>query len=188
MAVDKLVDSTQLNTDLTSVANAIRAKSGGSGSLAFPSGFVSEIGNIPSGGGKFELIGQWTQNLEAYTNTDTAEEIDTQINISNTDYAWGYITVICDTPITIRTEWGATFCMFGRNQFRNLNAQYFLQKGCSTLSYSALNDSSSLNIGQGAYIKSGTGNIILCRRAHATNFTYVRGGNYTVSAYGMTAF
>lgn len=49
MAVDKLVDSTQLDADLTSVANAIRAKSGGSNQLAFPSGFVSEIGNIPSG-------------------------------------------------------------------------------------------------------------------------------------------
>lgn len=51
MSVDKLVDSTQLDSDLTSVADAIRAKSGGSGQLAFPSGFVSEIGNIPSGGG-----------------------------------------------------------------------------------------------------------------------------------------
>ena len=51
MSVDKLVDSTQLDSDLTSVANAIRAKSGGSSSLAFPAGFVSEIGNIPSGGG-----------------------------------------------------------------------------------------------------------------------------------------
>ena len=51
MALDKLVDSTQLDSDLTSVANAIRAKSGGSGQLAFPAGFVSEIGNIPSGGG-----------------------------------------------------------------------------------------------------------------------------------------
>lgn len=50
MALDKMVDSTQLDSDLTSVANAIRAKSGGSGQLAFPSGFVSEIGNIPSGG------------------------------------------------------------------------------------------------------------------------------------------
>lgn len=37
--------------DLTSVANAIRAKSGGSSQLTFPAGFVSEIGNIPSGGG-----------------------------------------------------------------------------------------------------------------------------------------
>lgn len=55
MSLDKLVDSTQLDSDLTSVANAIRAKSGGSSQLAFPAGFVSEIGNIPSGGG-----GEWT--------------------------------------------------------------------------------------------------------------------------------
>lgn len=52
MALDKLVDSTQLDNNLTSVANAIRAKSGGTGQLAFPAGFVSEIGNI-SGGGKY---------------------------------------------------------------------------------------------------------------------------------------
>lgn len=51
MALDKLVDSTQLDSDLTSVANAIRAKSGGSSQLAFPAGFVSEIQAIPSGGG-----------------------------------------------------------------------------------------------------------------------------------------
>lgn len=52
MAVDKLVDSSQLDADLLSVANAIRAKSGGSGSLAFPAGFLSEIGNISGGGGQ----------------------------------------------------------------------------------------------------------------------------------------
>lgn len=62
MAVDKLVDSTQLNTDLTSVANAIRTKSGGSSQLAFPSGFVSEIGNIPSGGGGIS-VDDLVQNL-----------------------------------------------------------------------------------------------------------------------------
>lgn len=56
MAVDKLVDSAQLNTDLTAVANAIRAKSGGSTPLAFPGGFVSEIGSIQTGGG------EWTTN------------------------------------------------------------------------------------------------------------------------------
>lgn len=36
-------------SDLTSVADAIRAKSGGSASLAFPAGFVSEIQAIPTG-------------------------------------------------------------------------------------------------------------------------------------------
>lgn len=39
------------DTDLESVADAIREKGGTSGQLAFPAGFVSAIGNIPSGGG-----------------------------------------------------------------------------------------------------------------------------------------
>ena len=51
MAVDKLVDSTALDTSLTAIADAIRAKTGGSSQLVFPMQFVSEIGNIPSGGG-----------------------------------------------------------------------------------------------------------------------------------------
>ena len=49
MALDKLVDSTQLDSDLTSVANAIRTKGGTSASLAFPADFVSAIGDIPAG-------------------------------------------------------------------------------------------------------------------------------------------
>ena len=51
MAVDKLVDSAQLNSDLTAVADAIRAKTGKSVSMEFPSEFVSEIGSISGGGG-----------------------------------------------------------------------------------------------------------------------------------------
>lgn len=51
MALDALVDSTQLDSDLTSVANAIRTKGGTSASLAFPAGFVSAIDAIPTGGG-----------------------------------------------------------------------------------------------------------------------------------------
>ena len=51
MNMDKLVDSTQLDSDLTSIANAIRTKGGTSAQLAFPAGFVSAVNNIPSGGG-----------------------------------------------------------------------------------------------------------------------------------------
>ena len=50
MAIDKLVDSTQLDTDLTTVANAIRAKGGTNNSLEFPDEFVAAIENIPTGG------------------------------------------------------------------------------------------------------------------------------------------
>lgn len=51
MAVDKLVDSAQLDADLTSVANAIRTRGGTSAQLAFPADFVTAIGNISGGGG-----------------------------------------------------------------------------------------------------------------------------------------
>lgn len=50
MGTTYLTDS----ADLTAVADAIRAKSGGSNQLAFPAGFVSEIQAIPSGGGTYQ--------------------------------------------------------------------------------------------------------------------------------------
>ena len=50
MALDKLVDSAQLNADLASVANAIRTKGGTSAPLAFPQGFVDAVDAIPAGG------------------------------------------------------------------------------------------------------------------------------------------
>lgn len=53
MSVDKLVDSTQLDADLTSVANAIRAKGGTSGALSFPNGFISAVEAIETA--------QWTE-------------------------------------------------------------------------------------------------------------------------------
>lgn len=41
------------DTSLTAVADAIRAKTGGTADLAFPADFVSEIGSIETGGGGF---------------------------------------------------------------------------------------------------------------------------------------
>lgn len=40
------IDARQLDSDLEDVADAIRAKSGGSSPLAFPAGFISEIVSI----------------------------------------------------------------------------------------------------------------------------------------------
>ena len=51
MALDKLVDSAQLDADLTTVANAIRTRGGTSDTLSFPSGMASAVLAIPSGGG-----------------------------------------------------------------------------------------------------------------------------------------
>lgn len=51
MAIDKAIDSVKLESNLTSIADAIRSKGGTSGELAFPAGFVSAIGAISAGGG-----------------------------------------------------------------------------------------------------------------------------------------
>lgn len=55
MAVDKLVDSTLLDANLTSVANVIRTKGGTSAPLAFPAGFVSAVQAIPTGGASAQI-------------------------------------------------------------------------------------------------------------------------------------
>lgn len=43
MAYDKIVDSVQLDTNLTAIANAIREKNGTSAQIPFPDGFVAAI-------------------------------------------------------------------------------------------------------------------------------------------------
>lgn len=70
MSVDKLVDSTQLDADLTSVANAIRTKGGTSAQLAFPTGFVTAIGSIPTG-----TTPTGTKSISIVTNGTQTEDV-----------------------------------------------------------------------------------------------------------------
>ena len=58
------------DTDLTSVANAIRTKGGTSAQLEFPTDFVSAIGAIPSGGGG-AVIKTGTVTVASNSNTLT---------------------------------------------------------------------------------------------------------------------
>ena len=51
MALDKVVDSAALDAWVTSVADAIRAKAGTTGPLAWPDGFITAISGIETGGG-----------------------------------------------------------------------------------------------------------------------------------------
>lgn len=48
---NKIVNAEQLDSDLTSVAEAIRNKGGTTATLAFPQEFVSAIDAIETGGG-----------------------------------------------------------------------------------------------------------------------------------------
>lgn len=50
------------DTELTSIANAIRTKGGTSAQLTYPTGFVTAIQNIPSGGGSLSNVCYLTKN------------------------------------------------------------------------------------------------------------------------------
>ena len=90
MAFDKIVDGTQLDANLVSVANAIRTKGGTSASLAFPNDFIYAINAISGGGGSdtWETIidHSVTINLKNDTSFDsktpstTAQEIYAAVN------------------------------------------------------------------------------------------------------------
>ena len=102
MAVDKLVDSTQLDADLTSVANAIRTKGGTSAPLAFPSGFVSAVNAIPSGQPvNFGLISEINVSEPVYSIREALPRIaaeygllrvDLDLTFSQSDYFYAGFT------------------------------------------------------------------------------------------------
>ena len=51
MALDKVIDSAALDAGMTAVADAIRAKAGTTGPLAWPDGFITAINGIETGVG-----------------------------------------------------------------------------------------------------------------------------------------
>ena len=101
MAYDKLVDSSQLDSDLTSVANAIRTKGGTSASLLFPSGFVSAINDISGGGGGGSYPWYGPNTVLDYTKTIT-------INLKN-DTSWDSWTASTSATTILAASSNADF-------------------------------------------------------------------------------
>lgn len=109
MSADKLVDSTQLDADLTSVANAIRTKGGTSASLTFPSDFVSAI-NAISGGG-MTVTDVPNSNGTGSVISGEASVLGTKTITANGTYlasdddADGYSSVTVNVPSSAASSW-----------------------------------------------------------------------------------
>lgn len=105
MSVDKLVDSTQLDTDLTSVANAIRTKGGTSAQLAFPADFVSAIAAIPRGGSGLKYAtGTFTPASDM---TDPQTVSHTLGDVPDVIFVWtDYFESEANLPVSVATNWG----------------------------------------------------------------------------------
>lgn len=91
MAVDKAVDSAQLNADLTSLADAIRTKGGTSAPLAFPSGFAAAVSALPAGADLSGIAGLISPGLTPGENqiysalSDLLSDANTASGESDTD-------------------------------------------------------------------------------------------------------
>ena len=89
MAIDKAIDSAQLDANLTAIADAIRTKGGTSDTLVFPAGFVSAVQAIQAGGGGDSVTDDGNGNitinaLYSFTYTDDGNGNLTGSTVSGT--------------------------------------------------------------------------------------------------------
>ena len=125
MAVDKAVDSTQLNSDLASVANAIRTKGGTSAQLAFPADFISAINAIPSGGGgdydieggTFELTSSSKTKAVSCSFQPDCALVCAENSTFPTDSTW-------KTIVGFITDWGVQSGVFNRYGASNMQGAW----------------------------------------------------------------
>lgn len=80
MALNMLVDGTQLDSDLTDIADAIRQKTGKTATIEFPNGFVQEIGEIKGeASGTYAVEGSGTFDVSDYENVYVAQGTKTAL-------------------------------------------------------------------------------------------------------------
>lgn len=180
MAVDKLVDSTQLDADLTSVANAIRTKGGTSAQLAFPSGFISAVENIHGGASKgFLLLDTITvsENIRA-VNIDFSDYQDLDFyfvveNVNTSESDWLYYLRNGDTTsggsydVSAINHYGVCFIQINRIPGRNVGPAVSMV--VSGLNYNLQNTKVD-NLYIYTYVES--------KKMVAGSKFYICGGNY----------
>lgn len=87
MAVDRAIDSTEFDSKLTAVADAIRTAGGTTETMSFPSGMVEAITAIQAGGG-IELSGYQVSEGSFTISSDTS----TFENYSTSSAQWPLVT------------------------------------------------------------------------------------------------
>lgn len=129
-----MADYLVTDTELTSVADAIRTKGGTSASLAFPSGFVTAVQNIPTGG----ITPTGTKQISITQNGTTTEDVtnyasaEITVNVSGgggsvTQDQDGYIVLPTTGGGTVQDKWirPVDWPDYDKYDFTNEECQFF---------------------------------------------------------------
>lgn len=167
MALDKAVDSAQLNADLTAVADAIRTKGGTSEQLAFPDGFVSAVQAIQTG---TEL-----QIIVTVTSGATVTATKGSLSVSGTS-----VNGTCTLTVPEAGTWSVKATLSGQTS----NTKNITFTGSYTTSLTFFNATITVTVESGASVtlKKG-GTTIATKTSNGTAvFTVTETGAYTVTA------
>lgn len=167
MALDKAVDSAQLNADLTAVADAIRTKGGTSAQLAFPDGFASAVQAIQTG---TEL-----QIIVTVKSGATVTATKGSLSVSGTSVN-GTCTLIVPEPGT----WSVSATLSG--QTSNTKNITFTDSYTTSLTFFNATITVTVESGASVTLKKG-GTTIATKTSNGTAvFTVTETGAYTVTA------
>ena len=168
MALDKAVDSAQLNADLTAVADAIRAKGGTSAQLIYPSGFVSAIQAIPTG-----IVPQLIV-------TASAGATVTATNGSKTISGTADSTGVCTLTVPETGTWSVSATLGGQTS----DTKTVSITGSYAVALTFFSATITVNVDSGASVtlKKGSATIATKTSNGTAVFTVTETGTYTVEA------
>lgn len=132
MAYDKVIDSSVLDGNLTSIANAIREKAELTENFAFPQGFIEAISGIESGGGDV------TFDKGTITIAEELEKITIQHNLGRTPVVI-FLMMSSGTPTNNKSSASLLIYDFVSIKTRFYNASTTLHTGYYVLNKTNIN-------------------------------------------------
>lgn len=154
-------------------------------------GFDSVTVNVPSSpptGVQLTLIGQSTHTLTEYTNTSTAETIDTGIDVTSDNHSFLLVIITCDGTPAVENAWGGIY-MDVTARYTTTGRIYpstagVYETGTKSLLMSEAYGFALGNTNGPIHLVSNVPTVRFIRKALSNGRT-VMAGTYTVKVYGF---
>lgn len=152
-------------------------------------GYSSVTVNVPHVGPQLTLIGQSTHTLTEYTDTSTAETIDTGIDVTGDDHAFLLVIITCDGTPAVENAWGGVYmdiaCRYVSTGRIYPSTAGVIETGTKSM---LVSEASGFGIGNTPsgpiHLVSNVPTVRFIRKA-LNNGRTVMAGTYTVKVYGI---